>query len=124
MSGMIFSVLLVIFIAPGLTCLFEVPVVRKMKVTANTRYIISVNILTNLILNTGSLIISNFFGHSGYIFWVILSEAVTIPLSEALLYSLVSDLKPSGIVCISYLANMISFFSGMICTFILKEIFL
>lgn len=97
---------------------------KRMKVTADTNYIIMVNVLTNLILNSGSIMINRFFGHAVYMIWVMIFEALIIPVSEAVLYSLISHLKFSKIVCVSYIANLISFIFGTVCISILKEIFL
>ena len=123
MTDLIFSFFMILFIAPALTCLIEVPIIKKLKVTADTEYIIQINILTNLFLNCGAVLINNTLGYTGYLIYNIIFEALIIPVSEALLYSLISDLKLTRILYISYLANMISCTAGIIITF-LKEILL
>lgn len=111
-----FSIAFILIIAPGLTCLIEVPIIKGFRVTANIKYIILVNLLTNYCLNIGAVFITFFLGEKAYLIWNIVFEALIIPISEAMLYKLISDRRCVHIVHVSYLANAISFGIGLIIT--------
>lgn len=109
-----FAFVYLLIIAPVVTCLLEVPIVRGFKVTSNVKYIILVNLLTNYVLNIGAVLIYRWLGNTAYIVWNAGFEALLIPLSEAFLYKQISDRKPGYIILISYLANAVSFGAGLL----------
>ncbi len=116
-----FELVFIFIIAPGLTCLMEVPIVRKFKITENIKYIVLVNLLTNYILNIGGVFIDLFFGNTAYFVWCCVFEAILIPVSEAFLYKMVSERRFIHIIHISYLANAVSFGIGLLITEMLKR---
>lgn len=124
MNTVFYELFKVLIAAPLLTCLTEIPVVKKSGVSSDIRYIAAVNIFTNLFLNCGSVFINSYFGHNAYIIWVTVLEIIIIPVTEALLYIPVSERKFRFILLISYVSNALSFGAGMIISFLSKEIFI
>ena len=117
---MLYDYLNILIIAPLLTCLIETPIIRAFKITKNTKYIIAVNLLTNYTLNLIGIFI-NTGSKSAYIVWVAICEAIAIPLTEAWLYSKISDSEKKKIVFASYVANASSYLLGVILSLILRR---
>ncbi|MBP5661132.1 MAG: hypothetical protein J6X08_07375 [Lachnospiraceae bacterium] len=105
----------------GLTLAVEYPIIYRTGITKNGRYIVAVNALTNVVLNAGTVIIYaiSFFSFSritdsGIFIWIMLSEIIAIPISEALLYMKVSESSKKKVVLVTYIANILSFLIGLI----------
>lgn len=114
------SVLVTLVVSPILTCLVETPIVKKLLHFDNILYICAVNVLTNVILNLCCYAVV-WLRPSDYYLFLVISEALLIPISEAALFMLVSDMK-KRCLRVSYLANAASFSAGMIMNVILKAI--
>lgn len=102
----------------GLTLVIEYPIIYGMGITKNGRYIVAVNALTNVVLNSGTLLIyaisfvrSN---EPGIFIWILLMEFAVIPISEALLYIKVSEASKKKVVLVTYIANILSFLIGLV----------
>ncbi len=100
----IFSLLL----APILTCILEVPIIRAFRIVRDNKYIIAVNVLTNLILNVVSMLLQDDAA------WILFMELLAIPLSEAFLYKQISKKGWKQIIPVSYLANAVSWGIGYV----------
>lgn len=120
MSKTLFDCLNVLLIAPLLTCIIETPIIYSFKITKNIKYIIAVNLLTNYVLNlVGGVLYTKAL--TGYYVWVAVCEACVIPLSEAWLFSKISDKGKGKIIFASYVANVSSFLMGLLIEFILRR---
>lgn len=103
---------MVLLVAPILTCIFEIPVIKVFRVVKTISYIVATNILTNLVLNCGALLFSLYAGNTATAIWNFSMELFIIPVSEALIYRLISDAKFAKIILVSYLANFLSWGLG------------
>ena len=104
-----------------LTLLVEFPIVYYSGITREKRYIVAVNALTNVCLNVGVMIVYlvSLAAPSGTAdfrigIWTVVAEAVLIPVSETVLYLKVSKEPAVKVLLITYLANLTSFFVGLI----------
>ena len=105
----------------GLTLAIEYPVIYCTGITKNGSYIVAVNALTNVILNAGAIIVYAFslirfrglYG-AGVYSWIFLLEISIIPISEALLYTKVSEASQKKVMIVTYIANILSFLIGLI----------
>ncbi len=107
--------LLILLFAPLLTCIIELPIIRAFKITRSNIYIIAVNVMTNLILNTVSVVFGMYF-QKARLPWVIICEALLIPVGESELYNVISDAGRKKVYIATYIANAVSFLIGLAIT--------
>lgn len=120
MVGKLIAVILAAFVMPPvLTCVTETPIVKKLLKIDSILYICAVNILTNVILNVSGFFIYR-IEESLLNPFVAVSELIFIPVSEAILFMLVSDDK-KRCFWVSYLANAVSFSVGLLVNYIIKK---
>lgn len=100
----------------GLTLAIEFPIIFFTGITRNKNYIVAVNALTNVCLNT-VLILSFLFNMREYeqtLSIVTLAlELTAIPIAESLLYLKISEAPKVKVWLITYLANFASFLVGL-----------
>ncbi|MCR4791797.1 MAG: hypothetical protein K5871_03540 [Lachnospiraceae bacterium] len=105
-----------------ITVWIETPIILRLGVLDNRKYIKGVNMLTNVIHN---MILMTIFIVTGLIMkdsdvlkivalaWVVIAEFALIPISEAYAYKKLSKMEMGKIIGYSYLANLISFVAGL-----------
>ena len=111
--------LLMLAVTIGLTLAIEFPIIYFSGITKNKKYIVAVNALTNVCLNAGIILLFVFtmFKAGGWRkytvpVWTILCEVVLIPVTEAMLYTKVSDQTRKKIWILAYAANICSYVIG------------
>ena len=112
----------------ALTVAIETPVILRGSVTKNRAYIRSVNLVTNILLNmilTGILLFLTRSADQDRVIkiafvWFLLAELVLIPVSEALLYRIISAAGTKRIFLFTYLANLASCSAGLALTALLR----
>ena len=113
-----------------MTVVIETPVILKSGVTDNRRFICAINIITCIPFNMISVLLlyvgKHFFRpeleRMPYIVWFVVAEALLIPISEALAYQKISDVKLKKAVLASYLANVLSCAAGLLVEMLFREI--
>ena len=108
--------------AVGMTILIETPIIVRGRVTDSRAYIRGVNAVTNALLNTvlfgiqylGTGIMGTRQAGTLSLIWVILAEALLVPVSEALAYRKISDAGTKRIFAFTYLANLASCAVGLV----------
>ena len=113
-----------LFIAVKITIWIETPIIVRSGITENKKFIAAINSITNTAFNLGLLFIAIkgfwYNWHAAFfIGWHILWEFILIPVTEIFAYKAISSASDKQIVIFTYVANLASFFIGIVVGFIL-----
>ena len=116
------SILLIMIAA---TIIIETPIILLFRLKLKVSYIAYVNALTNASMNAVymTLLYLGRFRNTVYndiaTSWFTIAELLLIPISEAILFSKVSDVSRKRIVIACYVANIVSALAGVWFNYIL-----
>ena len=117
----------------GLTVLIETPVIVRSGVTDNKRYVVGVNVVTNVLLQLSLAWVlqleravsgrAAFAADPLFWLWFALAELVMIPVTEALAYRKISHAGTKRIFAFTYLANLASCAAGLVLEALIRTVF-